>query len=56
MYSAIEVTLGCAMGLFDALGVQNLHVDLSSSKGHSVNDGIEPEFCNLQYIKMEDII
>jgi len=33
-----------------------LIVDLSSPHGHSVNDGIDPEAFNLQYVKVDDII
>ena len=31
-------------------------MDLSSPRGHNVNDGIDPESWHLQYIKMDDII
>ena len=34
----------------------SLIMDLFSLQGHSVNDGINPEFWHLQYIKMDDII
>ena len=37
-------------------GKWRLIFDLSSPFGHSVNDGIDPESCSLQYIKVDDIV
>ena len=31
-------------------------MDLSSPKGHSVNDGIGPELCSMQYLQMDDVV
>ena len=33
-----------------------LIVDLSSPKGKSVNDGIEPELCSLQYLRLDEAV
>ena len=33
-----------------------LIVDLSSPEGRSVNDGIEPELCSLQYLRLDTVI
>ena len=37
-------------------GKWRLIVDLSSPKGHSVNDGIGPELCSMQYLQMDDVV
>ena len=37
-------------------GKWRLIVDLSSPESRSVNDGIEPELCSLQYLRLDDVI
>lgn len=36
-------------------GKWRLIVDLSSPRGHSVNDGIDPAWCSLTYISVDDV-
>lgn len=31
-------------------------MDLSSPEGRSVNDGIEPELCSLQYLRVDEVV
>ena len=37
-------------------GKWRLIVDLSSPEGKSVNGGIEPELCSLQYLRLDDVV
>ena len=37
-------------------GKWRLIVDLSSPGGMSVNDGIEPELCSLQYLRVDEVV
>lgn len=37
-------------------GKWRLIVDLSSPGGSSVNDGIEPELCSLQYLRLDEVV
>ena len=37
-------------------GKWHLIVDLSSPKGHSVNDGINGELCSLKYVTVDDAV
>ena len=37
-------------------GKWRLILDLSSPEGYSVNSGIEPELCSLQYLRMDDVV
>ena len=37
-------------------GKWRLILDLSSPEGCSVNSGIEPELCSLQYLRMDDVV
>ena len=37
-------------------GKWRLIVDLSSPDGGSVNDGIEPELCSLQYLRLDEVV
>ena len=37
-------------------GKWRLTVDLSSPEGASVNDGIEPDLCSLQYLRLDTVI
>ena len=37
-------------------GKWRLILDLSSPEGSSVNDGIEPELCSLQYLRMDEVV
>ena len=37
-------------------GRWRLIVDHSSPEGSSVNDGIEPELCSMQYLRMDDVV
>ena len=36
-------------------GKWRLIVDLSHPEGKSVNDGIDPELCSLNYVKVDDV-
>ena len=37
-------------------GRWRLIVDLSSPEGNSVNEGIAPEWCSLQYLRVDDVV
>ena len=38
------------------MGKWRLIVDLSSPAEMSVNDGIEPELCSLQYLRVDEVV
>ncbi len=56
---AVEESLGVQVNRFGVIekphqpGKFRLIVDLSFPEGHSVNDGIEPELCSMQYTSVD---